>query len=696
MGRGRVRTVAAGVALAVVAVLLPAGGAEATVGRFRVEAISTRPDTVTGGDVLIAVDVPWSVPVRKVQVLRNGEDVTDRFRPDPADRRRLVGLVDDLVEGENTVEARRRGHGFGHWRSDRLTVVDHPLTGPVFSGPHQEPFVCRTAEHGLGEPLDDDCSAPTQVTYVYRTTGGTFEDLPDPAVRPDDLATTTTWAGEEVDYVVRVETGTLNRAVYRFAVLAEGGETGAGWGGELVHSFGGGCGPGYHQGRLERGTVLDDRMLSRGFAVSAATLTINQTACNDVLSAETALMVKERVSEVLGAAPRWTMGSGGSGGAIQQLLVAHNYPGILDGLLISATFQDSQLADPVDCRLLNDWFRAGGAPLTEDQRSAVTGARTARSCTVWELAFADVIVADRGCDPSVPAELVYDRETNPDGARCTTWDSMVNVYGRDPDTGAARRTLDNVGVQYGLDALRSGVIDLEQFLDLNGSVGGYDADGHRQPERSVGDPEAIAAAHRTGRLALGGALPDVPILDLRTWNDEAGDFHTSVHSFVVRERIRVAAGDTANHVLWRADRASTAAMYDAGVETMADWLDRAAADRWRRSPRSRTVATRPAAAVDACWTPDGDRIDEPATLEGPGRCHDLYPPSQTTRMAAGAPLDHGGLACALRPLEPADYGEPTGEQLARLAAVFPEGVCDYGAGASRYAEPFAGPWQRFG
>jgi hypothetical protein len=167
--------------------------------------------------------------------------------------------------------------------------------------------VCRTVEHGLGEPLDDDYSAPTQMEYVYRTTGGSFADLPDPTVRPDDLATTTTRAGEEVDYVVRVETGTLNRAVYRFAVLAEGGETGAGWGGELVHAFGGGCGPGYHQARLTTGAVLDDRMLSRGFAVSAATLTKNQTACNDVLSAETALMVKERVAEGLGAAPRWTM-----------------------------------------------------------------------------------------------------------------------------------------------------------------------------------------------------------------------------------------------------------------------------------------------------------------------------------------------------------------------------------------------------
>lgn len=46
---------------------------------------------------------------------------------------------------------------------------------------------------------------------------------------------------------------------------------------------------------------------------------------------------------------------------------------------------------------------------------------------------------------------------------------MVNVYGRDPATGFARRPFDNVGVQYGLAAFNAGAIPFEQFADPAGS-----------------------------------------------------------------------------------------------------------------------------------------------------------------------------------------------------------------------------------
>jgi hypothetical protein len=658
---------------------------------FTVEAISTRPDMVTGGDVLLAVRVPVTVPVHKTRILRNGHDVTDRFRPDPDDRRRLVGLVDGLEIGGNTIEARAGMRGRRLASAD-LVVVNHPLSGPVFSGPHQTPFVCRTEGADLGPPLDDDCTAPTRVDHVYRSTDGTFKDLPDPTSRPHDLARTTTRAGQTVDYVVRIESGTINRAVYRTAVLAAGGEAGAGWAGGLVYAFGGGCGTGYHQGTLGRGSVLDHRALSRGFAVASSSLNVYATACNDVVSAETAMMVKERLAESLGRSPRWTMGWGGSGGSIQQLLVAHNYPGILDGLVPSATFQDSQLGDPVDCRLLNRYFAAEPS-LSAAQRTAITGYHTAASCTLWDAAYADVIAADRGCDASVPRTLVYDASTNPGGARCTVWDSMVNVYGRDPTTGFARQTLDNVGVEYGREALASGAISFERFLDLNERIGGYDVDGRPVAARSVADLEAVGAAHRTGRLARGGALSDVAILDLRTYTDKTGDLHTSIHSHVVRQRLRSSFGHADNHVMWRAAGGGNAPMVGASIDLMADWLDALVADRSRRPRAEKVVEARPETAVDACWTPDGERIDERAGFDERGRCAELYPPAATTRMAAGAPLAHDDLKCALRPADPSEYGTLTAAQTARLRRVFPDGVCDYGS-ASIGAEPYGGTWQR--
>ena len=79
------------------------------------------------------------------------------------------------------------------------------------------------------------------------------------------------------------------------------------------------------------------------------------------------------------------------------------------------------------------------------------------------------------------------------------YDHAVNVYGRDPKTGFARRPLDNVGVQYGLAALNSGAITQEQFLDLNEKIGGFDDDGNMVAARTVADPVAIRAAYRSGR-----------------------------------------------------------------------------------------------------------------------------------------------------------------------------------------------------
>ena len=62
----------------------------------------------------------------------------------------------------------------------------------------------------------------------------------------------------------------------------------------------------------------------------------------------------------------------------------------------------------------------------------------------------------------------------------THWNDVVNVYGRDPQTGFARSTWDNVGVQYGLRALRDGHITPDEFLELNAEVGSW-----KPPEDNV-------------------------------------------------------------------------------------------------------------------------------------------------------------------------------------------------------------------
>ncbi|HEY1273956.1 MAG TPA: DUF6351 family protein [Thermoleophilaceae bacterium] len=663
-------------------------------GHLSLESLSADPGRVTGGDVLAAVDVPRFVPASKVAVTLGRRDVTDSFSADPADPDRLVGLVSGLRDGRNTLEASVRGHWFRH-EEDELHLFNHPITGPVFSGPHQTPFICQTAGTDLGPPTDSDCSAPTRVDYVYRSTANTFKPLANPTDRPDDLAQTTTRDGRTVDYVVRVESGTINRAVYRFAVLAAGGEAGNGWNDRLVYEFGGGCGTGYHQGTLGSGAVLDNQMLSRGFAVASASLNTFGVACNDVLSAETLMMVKERFIEAMRTVPVWTTGWGGSGGAIQQIEIAQNYPGLLDGIMPSATFQDAQLAEPTDCRLLNRYFAGPGASLTAAQRTAIMGFRNNNTCVSWDLAFANVIAPDLGCDPVLPVELRYNAVTNPTGARCTVWDSMVNVYGRDPATGFARRTLDNVGVQYGLQALQEGQITVDQFLDLNENIGGYDNDGHPRPERAVADRKALRIAYRTGRVDQGeGGLPQVPIIDLRGYTDPTPDIHMYIHSYVLKERLRH-GGSGENLVMWRAGGAGVAPMTTAAIDLMADWLDNLAADHSHRWKSRKVLDAKPDTAVDACWTPAGERIDDPAEIDSTGPCTQLYTPFRTPRMRAGQPLDSLAIKCRLRRLDPGEYGALTPDQEQRLAALYPDGVCDYSrSGVGE--RPLARTWISYG
>src|SRR4051812_44376586 len=89
--------------------------APAAIGKSRdavpIEVLSTHADKVTGGDVLVAVQVPDKVKAKHFSVLRNGDDVTAVFKPDADDPSRLVGLVDGLHIGDNTLTARSQTRG---------------------------------------------------------------------------------------------------------------------------------------------------------------------------------------------------------------------------------------------------------------------------------------------------------------------------------------------------------------------------------------------------------------------------------------------------------------------------------------------------------------------------------------------------------------------------------------------------------
>ena len=306
-------------AVLLIAGVLTAGSVAATAkspADLDIITVSTRPDTVSGGDVLVRITAPPGVAIIDLMVLLNGQAVTSAFQPE-AGGHSLLGLVAGLQLGENTLVANAVDRNNVTYRTARLTLTNYPIAGPIISGPHEEPFYCMTqlfalpaSTTTLGPALDADCSIATRVDYVYRTTAGTFQPLPNLATYPGDLAQTTTSEGKSVPYIVRVETGTINRAIYETAVLhdptTEAAPTPfkppAAWNHRLVYTLGGGCvGGWYIQGAsIGNGGILEDLMLRQGYGVAASTLNVYGNNCQDLLAAETIMMVRERFIENLG------------------------------------------------------------------------------------------------------------------------------------------------------------------------------------------------------------------------------------------------------------------------------------------------------------------------------------------------------------------------------------------------------------
>ena len=660
-------------AMLALALLVPTPASAAQ--RIEVEVLSSKADRVTGGDVLVAVDVPRGTSVKKTGFRLNGRGAKRFLSAEPNNPRRLTGLVSGLRDGGNRLSAWAPGLN----RATSVRTYNSPVTGPVFSGTHQSPFICRTAQNGLGEPTDENCSAPSITEYFYGTASGEIKPLADPGLRPPDLARTTLSDGRTVDYIVRMESGTINRAVYRWAVLAPDGEPEAGWNDRFVYSHGGGCTAGYQQGNADPDRALDDQYLSQGYAVLTSSLNVMGTACNDVLSAETASMVKEHVIESLGRPPVWTIGAGGSGGSMLIQMTAQNYPGLFDGVLPTASFPDNVLVIQPHCRLLYNYFDSPeGAGLSAGQRRSISGIPVEDSCRALGGTTANVINVSDGCAAAVPLEIRFDAVSNPSGARCTVFDSLVNVYGKDPSTGYARRTMDNVGRQYGLESLREGDISIDEFLDLNEFIGGFDDNGELVPQRAVADGQALETAYRTGRVnrAAGGAA-GVAFIDARSYVDNVTNTHVSIPAFEFKERLRQTLGSTDNYVMFRArGGANVGPMRDEALASMAEWLDRITADRSSRTIAEKVASNRPEGATDACWV-GGQRYDEPAEIGLAGVCNDNYPPFSTPDLRAGKPVGSNVIKCRLSPVDPGDYGNPDPAQVARLNAVFPDGVCDW-------------------
>ena len=335
--------------------------------------------------------------------------------------------------------------------------------------------------------------------------------------------------------------------------------------------------------------VLNDNVVGRGYAEVSSSLNVAGNNCNDTISAETTMMIKEHFVKTFGK-PAFTFGRGGSGGSYQQNQIADRYPGLLDGIIPSLTFPDVQeLVQMItDSRLLAVYYDKVGAALTDEQKRAIAGVAELQNVTA-SAPLAGRINPTEYCPPALPLAALYNRFSNPSGVRCDLYDHNISLYGRDPATGFARQPVDNTGVQYGLTVLNDRKITVEQFLDLNENIGGYDRDGRVVGTRSSADPIALRNAYQTGIITFAGnGLARVPIIDVRPYRDKlaSGDNHLKYHSFSYRERLRLANGTFENEVML-AGPAPTAgiasAVDDYAVTKMDEWHDEPGQGYVRRS-----------------------------------------------------------------------------------------------------------------
>ena len=277
----------------------------------------------------------------------------------------------------------------------------------------------------------------------------------------------------------------------------------------------------------------------------------------------------------------------------------------------------------------------------------------------------------------------YNAQSNPTGVRCSISDRSINVFGpRDPSVwspvekkigrGFAGVPVDNVGVQYGLSALRSLQITPAQFVDLNARIGGLDIDINPIPGRIAADRPALANAYRSGMINETNNLDRTAIIDCR--GPDPGAAHDSYRAFAIRARLDRENGGHGNQLIWEGPTAIVGDTQCAQLSLIAmdRWLAAIEKDTSDNSLERKIVANRPAGATDACFDGIGDRL-----LSGlcpPG----VVPVYGTPRTVAGDALTTDANKCELKPLDREDYPLPfTDDEWGRLQKAFPSGVCDF-------------------
>jgi hypothetical protein len=610
-------------------------------------------------------------------------------------------LVRGLPPGRSAIVARTRR------RAAKLVVTNHPSGGPLFSGPQLKPWKCQPTAR------DAQCNQPPTFRYLYKSSDPAASGLRpyDPANPPTDVATTTTDRGVTVPFIVRVETGYLNRDQYQIATLFQPAKPWTAvqpqkqFNRKLFMTHGFSCGVDYGTGSAPSVTGgVAETALARGFATASHALAHTGHNCNLPSEAESVVMTKEHLVERYGTL-RYTIGTGCSGGSLAVQWISNAYPGVYQGILPSCSFPDAwgTATQFLDYHLTLAYYLdpskwGPGVAWTAQQLADVQGHRSIQNALVSDAAQFHVVVPTDPCSGITAAER-YHPATNPGGVRCTIQDAAINVFGprlpavwseqeRQIGRGFAAVPIDNIGVQYGLGALRTGKITPAQFVDLNVKIGGLGADAEPVPDRMVADRRTLANAYRSGMINETNNLDRTAIIDCR--GPDEGLFHDAYRAFALRARLDREHGHHRNQVIFEGPEPLSA---DPQCErnsflAMDRWLTAVERDRSKRTLAQKVARDKPADITDRCYDGAGVKVSDEL-------CPSVVRVYGTPRTVAGEAITTDANKCRLKPLRRADYGkvEFTGDEWAALRRVFPTGVCDFSRpGVSQQGTI---PWQSY-
>ncbi len=672
-----------------------AGAAGSRKPRLSISVLSGRADLVSGGSALMSIHLPTRLAARQVKVTLGRRNVTHDFaiRRDGG----YEGLVTGLKIGPNVLQATLPSG----WAT-RITLVNHPIGGPVFSGPQLEPWVCQKGAK------DRKCDQKPSYRYEYKSTNPSKSGLQpyDPKHPPSDVAKTKTDSGQTVPFIVRIETGYMDRDQYQVSALFRPGKR---WTAvapqrqfdhKLLILHGASCGIDHETGTAPDTTgsanpasnpPLGTYALGKGFVTMSTALDNTGHDCTLPVEAESLVMAKEHVIKSYGTL-RYTIGTGCSGGSLAQQWISNAYPGIYQGILPTCSFPDawSTASQFLDYHLLLAYFKnhskwGTGVAWTPNQMNDAMGDPTygVANAQVSDSAQFHVAVPTDPCT-GVKASQRYNPKTNPGGVRCDIQDAAINEFGPEPKRfwsanekkighGFVRPPIDNVGVQYGLAALKSGAITPADFVDLNVKAGGLNIDANPVRHRDNGGSPSLARAYRTGMINETNNMNLVAIIDCRGPNP--GLFHDAYRAFAVRARLDREHGTHANQLIWEgpvplvADKDCELNSFKA----MNKWLSAVAGDHSSKSLPEKIIHDKPAGLSDECWDGNGNKVS--GSLCPPG----VVNVAGTPRTVAGDPITTDANKCQLEPLRRSAYHGITftTAQWKQLKKTFPSGVCDF-------------------